>query len=64
MTAESQTAGPEEGSTARQWPWQPKHTPASTIPGPLLGNRLLNMLLNNGGVLGSGVPCLGYTEAI
>jgi hypothetical protein len=35
--------------------WQPKHAPASKIPGPSLGNSPLNMSLNNTGILGSNI---------
>jgi hypothetical protein len=40
-------AGPDKSSTARKrpvntFPQQPKHAPASTIPGPSLGNSPLN----------------------
>jgi hypothetical protein len=45
-------------------PWQPKHTPASTISRPSLGNSPLNTSLNNRGILGSGVFYVLYAEAI
>jgi hypothetical protein len=60
---------PEKASIARQsvantFPWQPKHTPASTIPGPSLGNKPLNSSLNNGDILGSSVFCAVCAKAI
>jgi hypothetical protein len=40
---------------ANMFPQQPKHSPTATAPGPSLGNSLLNISLNNGGILGNGV---------
>jgi hypothetical protein len=63
ISFQSKKTGPEEWSTARQWPWQPKHAPTTTLRGPSLGNRLLNMSLKNGGILESGDSCSAYAEA-
>jgi hypothetical protein len=60
---------PEKASIARQqpvntFPWQLKHDPASTTPGPSLSNSLLNTSFNNGRILGSGVFCVVRTDAV
>jgi hypothetical protein len=69
MTAESWRNWPRNLFVTRQrliniFLWQLKHTPALTIPGPLLGKSLLNSLLNNGGILGIGVFCVVCAEVI
>jgi hypothetical protein len=61
--------GPKKLSFARQqpvnmFPWQPKHTPLPTIPGPLLGNSSLNTSLNNGGIHGKIVFFAVHSKAI
>lgn len=45
-------------------PWQPKHNPTSTTPGPSLGNSPFNMSLSNTDNLGNDVSYVACAKVI